>query len=483
MPVSLSYGESDYEIIKQELIEAVPTLTENWTDFNDSDVSTAILDLIARLNDYSSYRRDKIVRELLLPRAKERKNVKALLALVGYKMHSYISNSCEAVMQLQEPHHSYIEIPAYSQFSIESPEVGEKVKFSNLQSVTMYRGETERAMVLTQGEVMTYQFRVSDIVEGRLYLPDKQIATYSISMTTKDEISENTQQVVWEEVEDIVQVAEAGFYFSHDVNDEDEEYIDIYPIYQSALNSNSVIEIKYLVTMGTEGFVGANKVVEMQNPIYDETGEDVRGELTITNTTVAGGGSEPEDIDVAKRNAQIYVKTMDTLVTLEDYKNMIETHPTVLKCIALDWNYAVSGLDQGYIINVYVVPTEGNVVEETYKQRIIDYINPKRMTGVRVNVMEATYVEVNVGVTVYVKARSLFKDRVKNSAQAKLLEVFEQAGIEFGEPMYFSDVIAQLQEADPEIVKVDLSGITQDITPSMIEVIKLGEYDVQVMEV
>jgi hypothetical protein len=424
MPVGLNYGNSDYDSLKAELKTIIPSLTTNWTDFNDSDVSMTLVDLMTRLGDYASYRRDKIVRELLIPRARERKNVKALLSLIGYKMHNYISNTCEATISLPlGPHTNDIYIPAYTNFSIESDEAGVNYSFSNLQDVTLYEGESSRDFLLTQGDVVTRDFRLSDIVEGRLYLPDQKIAMNSISLQT---ISVTGDVVDWEEVDDIVQVAEAGNFFSHDTSDEYAEYIDIYPVYQSLVTESSTIRVTYLVTLGKDGYVGANKVVIMNSPIYDYGGFDMREKLSLTNTTIAAGGSDPEDINTAKRNSKIAVKTMDTIVTLEDYRDIIETHPSVLKCKALDINSTITGITQGYIVNVYVVPREGYVVDEDYKRRILSYIEPKRMTGIVVNILEAGKVSVNPTVSMYIKKTSLYKDRAKTACEDALLNFFNQ---------------------------------------------------------
>ena len=76
MAVSLKYGDSDFEVVKEQLLQIIPQLTDKWTDFNDRDVGITLVDLMARLNDISAYRRDRIVNELQLPRVVQRKNDK-----------------------------------------------------------------------------------------------------------------------------------------------------------------------------------------------------------------------------------------------------------------------------------------------------------------------------------------------------------------------------------------------------------------------
>ena len=70
---SLKYSDVDYNTVKQHLMEIIPLLTDKWTDFNESDVGMVLLELMCRLSDYSAYRRDRNVQELLITTAKERK--------------------------------------------------------------------------------------------------------------------------------------------------------------------------------------------------------------------------------------------------------------------------------------------------------------------------------------------------------------------------------------------------------------------------
>lgn len=482
LKVTLNYGDSDFQSLKSQLLQVVPELTEDWTDFNESDVSTVLLDLMLRLNEYSSYRRDKIARELLLPTARERKNVKALLAPTGYKMHSYISTSCQAEVKLKEAHSSNITVGAYTQFNIAVDEKEEPIKFSNLEDYTIYSGSDTIEMALTQGEVVTEEFTLSDIDNGRIYLSRDKIASNTIRVISRSTKSPLSEKVIFEELADIVQAPDAGYYFSHDQEDDASEFIDLSTNFESVISDKSVIEVKYLVSMGASGVLGSGKVVRIESPVYDESNIDVGSTLTIKNTTIASGGSDPEDIYTAKRNAQIYVKTMDTLVTLDDYENIISTHIGVKKCKALDWNYPISGIEEGFIVNIYIIPNDGYVVDDNYKNNLAEYIKERRMSGVKVNYIEAGHLDVNVGVTVYVRKNSLYKSRVKNSVTDRIVSLFEVDSVDFGTPIYYSELISQIQECDSEVVKVDLSGITGDIEPTLLQIPRLQSYEVQVKE-
>ena len=52
---TINYINKDYESIRQELISRIPQLTENWTNYNSSDLGIVLLDLFAGVGDMLAY--------------------------------------------------------------------------------------------------------------------------------------------------------------------------------------------------------------------------------------------------------------------------------------------------------------------------------------------------------------------------------------------------------------------------------------------
>ncbi|HRT96263.1 MAG TPA: baseplate J protein, partial [Planctomycetota bacterium] len=47
----VNYTNKDYEAIRQELVQRIPTITDRWTDFNESDLGMVLLELFCGLGD------------------------------------------------------------------------------------------------------------------------------------------------------------------------------------------------------------------------------------------------------------------------------------------------------------------------------------------------------------------------------------------------------------------------------------------------
>ena len=85
----LKYTSRDYNSIKEDLISAIPALTDNWTSREESDPGMVLLKLMSAVGDMVSYNFDKQALEYYAPTVTQRKNAAKLFNLVGYKMHWY----------------------------------------------------------------------------------------------------------------------------------------------------------------------------------------------------------------------------------------------------------------------------------------------------------------------------------------------------------------------------------------------------------
>lgn len=467
---SLKYSDVDYNTVKQHLMEIIPLLTDKWTDFNESDVGMVLLELMCRLSDYSAYRRDRNVQELLITTAKERKNVKALLKTIGYKMDTWISCTCEAIIYEQLYYDKDIVIPAYTQFSI-TPDIAASplIYFSNLNEVNIFADSESATFTLTQGEVKSYEYDYDDIISGKLYLPHHNIGQNTISLRTRGTKSNDSEIIDWIEVEDVFQTIDSGYYFSHEVDKEGRNYIQFHSIYTAVLTDSSVIEVKYLLSLGSSGTLGSNKVVNIVDTIYDSDGNSVNSLLVIKNTTSSTGGSDPETITNAKKYGPLSVRTMYTCVTLNDYVIRAESHGSVAKAQALDWNFPEeTGLTEGYQTYIYVVPeldSDGNelVVDDEFKVVLYNYLDPRRLSATKITIFEANYLEVQIDVTAYVSQGFLHKDRVRANILNATRAMFDRNKINFGDTIFNSVLITALQNSDSAILGMDLGGtITKD---------------------
>lgn len=87
----LRYTSKDYNSIYNELIAAIPGITDLWTNTEDGDPGIVLVKLMSALGDMMSFNMDKQALEYYASTVTQRKNAAKLLNLIGYKMHWYRS--------------------------------------------------------------------------------------------------------------------------------------------------------------------------------------------------------------------------------------------------------------------------------------------------------------------------------------------------------------------------------------------------------
>lgn len=102
----LQYTSKDFTSIKNDLIAAIPALSDTWTSRDDGDPGIVLVNLMAALGDMISYNNDKQSLEYYASTVTQRKNAVKLFELIGYQMHWFksaitqvtIKNSPNSVM-------------------------------------------------------------------------------------------------------------------------------------------------------------------------------------------------------------------------------------------------------------------------------------------------------------------------------------------------------------------------------------------------
>lgn len=475
MALEPSYTKLDREAIIERLKQEIPKLTSRWTDFSDTDLGMIILNMIAALKDMQNYSLDRKVLELLLPTVRERQNAQSILKIIGYKMHTYISNFCTMRISISKPYPYDILIPAYTPMQV--VDTSERLlTFCNLSDQRIPAGTTEIEFVATEGTPVTYTFKAQDIdSRGRIRLSDLKVGQGTVRVKDGD--------FVWEEVDDVETSLEQGRVFSMHIGREDEVYIHLSPLYTDLIVYDDFsLEVKYLISSGAKGTVGANKIVVFSKDIYDINGTAVTDLLTVVNITTAAGGDDPETIEEARVQAPREVKTMYTAVTLEDFKILAEGFEGIAKALALDWNYPESGLTTPYEINLYVVPSKGSYVTQTVKHALVEYLKPRKLGSLRINVMDPIYVDVDLELEVFVpvgyKNKGLIQDTVNNT----LDDFFSFDKWDFGKDLRYSDIITLVRTCHPDIRYVHLTSHNNDVTVLPTEFIRLNSKTIKVLE-
>lgn len=339
----LPYNRKDaYSILEYLKLQAEQLSDGRWTDFSDSDIGTVFLKLMSYLADMNNFQIDKAISELYLNTCTERASALALCSLIGYEPRHYQSAYSDIVISTAEgitiPDGE--EIPAFSVFTDSST----NMKYCNLTKQYMFGNEAHFRVYQGIPTIKTYT--INDInTLGRIILQDYTIGTNTISLKING--------IEYDQVED-VRFISGQLGFSVHISEDKYLYIQLPSYWPDVISKGSTIEISYLITDGADGRIGKNVLTRIE-----QLSNQYSNKMIIKSNTASQGGYNPETVDEMRINVPKRARTMNTIVTINDFEEVGTEVLGISDISALDYNDPSSGLiqpDDYYKVNLYVLP-------------------------------------------------------------------------------------------------------------------------------
>ena len=337
----LPYNRKDaYSILEYLKLQAEQLSDGKWTDFSDGDLGTTLLKLMSYLADMNNFQVDKVASELYLSTCTERASALALCQLIGYEPRHYESAKTTIALTSNKDIPDGEEIPAYSVFT----DGAANIKYSNLEKQYFYNNKS--IFEVYEGEVVTNNYSINDISTiGRIILPDYNIGTNTIKVTINN--------IDYRKVDDVRFISgELGFSVHTSVNKY--LYIQLPSYWTDIITQGSTITISYLKSSGTSGRIGKDVLsrIEQLQSQYKQS-------MIIDSNTASIGGYDPETVDELRISVPKHARTMNTIVTINDFEEVGTNVLGIADISALDYNDPSSGLvqpDDYYKVYMYVLP-------------------------------------------------------------------------------------------------------------------------------
>ncbi len=450
---AIDYTNKDYRSLRQAMLDLARYRLPEWTDQSAADLGSLMVDLFAYVGDVTLYYQDRIANESFLHTAVERRSVLHLLRLLDYQLRPPTAASAELLLTFAAPaggSSPLVTIPHGAQFATTSAPSQQMFEYLGPDLVVdltsdqvepaspghvVYRGlpvrHSRRAGIEVLGSSTGEPNQAFRLSQGPLILESLVV-----------EVNEGAGWVEWERRESLLynlladgritfSAANArDYYVQFDENDAasvvfgDGLYGRL-----PAVGSNNV-RATYRVGGGSVGNVPAGAITRAVTGIS--------GLVSVTNPLPAAGGEDHESIEHAVRFGPLAYRSGQRAVTLSDYVALAHRAGGVAKVRARSrgWNE----------IELYVAP-EGDSfrpVPEDLKRRLSAYFEDKRMVGTFVRILDAA------GVPISLKADVLFDhhylgDEVRQSVQSTMEELLAFANVDFGRPLYLSDVYAAIE--------------------------------------
>jgi hypothetical protein len=423
----VNYTNKDYEAVRSELVQRVPAITDRWTDFNESDLGMVLLELFCGLADMLLFYLDNQANEAYLPTARQRQNVIHLTNLVNYRLDLPVAATTTIFFRLPNPLPGPLTIPKHTRCR-GTADTGD-VDFVTAEVLVIPAGETEGTVGGVQGTPAEESFETDGTQGQRFDLAAADIAQGSIEVWIGG--------VRWDEVRTFYESSSSDAHYILTTDALDHTCITLGGgTYGLLPPAGQTVLVKYLRTLGAEGNLGKGVVDTLLDSVTFD-GEQVP--LSVTNIQVASNGNSRELLDHARKQAPAELASLWRAVTKADYVALAEGFPGVAKAQVLDVNDCI-GMDY-YHVCVVIAPDGGGLPSQLLKDQVLAFLDERKLLTVTVHVKDPVYVPVDLDAELHI-LRNYDRTAVRDAALAQVAEVLAFENVQFGQDIYFSDLVA-----------------------------------------
>lgn len=207
----------------------------------------------------------------------------------------------------------------------------------------------------------------------------------------------------------------------------------------------------YFAGGGAIGNVAADSLTTW-NSVTGINATSIKNSMTVTNSTAAVGGADPESNDSIRYNAPRSLRALNRAVTLEDFANLALSIDGIVKANAV--------ANSRSSVTVYIAPSssgeltpglEGsgnaNTIMEQYKTYTTSYLNTKKQIGTTVTVLEPTYSQIHVELQ-YSLLPQYNSSLVETAIKQAVLTSFSYENLLFGDVITPEEVEFKLRQVD-----------------------------------
>lgn len=518
---NLSYTSRDFNSIYSELMNSIPLLTKSWDPKDENDPGVVLIKLISMLGDMLSYNLDKAALEAFPRTVLQRANAQQIFRLVGYKMHWYRSAQVNAKFTNSNTFPVYIS--RYNTFGTQD----QNIVYTNTDEIIIpggTYGDSPYPVTLIQGIPVTptlrgsvkpsdynkewhsnydYNVLASDIINNRLYLKYDNIDETSITLIDNDEtpfagnewtLVKNINTIVNSDYNDLANRVDAtkesnlnmsaamSKVFEFDVDEDGVPFIQ-FPNYWQEKFIITKFKLFLVLSNGSSGEIEENVLNGISpDKCYVETDNvDISQALDLVqifNETSTYGYS-PQTCTEARIDAENYINTIDTLVTLKDFEKAVMRMNSTANVIATDiqMDPYPDEMNENNQINLYVVrksdynnygsetiyqtESDESTADELFKENVVGELSSYKVLPSNIKVFLENYIDwIDWSVTGQIFLRKPINAdqnydlmvRINNNLKNR----FNCETLDFNEPINYMAVIECIMKTDKNIYHVDL---------------------------
>ena len=440
-------------------------MPDDYQDFLADNASEAFIEATGYAMQFLGYMVNANLKQRFLKTLTTRKSAWLLGQLVNYNLTGASPSRVTLKFYLNSIHTKDIEIPAKTQCQVSG---SSPIIFETDELATLNAGETYITIGATQGQTVLSE--IMGQTTGVINQPLKSLRALLIST-----LEVYVGNVLWTKYDKKFDMSSntKGYTVYPDENN----YAIVTfgnGVFGQVPASGQDVKASYRYGGGISGNVGSNRITEILSNIYDIEVNLVS--VSVTNESPATGGKEAETIDEAKVNIPYSVRSMDRLITEEDFLAIPslftdDNYGSIYKAVATaEYNWAE------HLIKLYILTSgdggEPVIPSDVLIDAVYDWAFDRMLPTIDLDVQSATITEVGFNGTVYYSQGQL-ANTIKTRVEETLEELFDYENRRIGQGLKLSDIYAFLSSA-LGVEWIDLTSPSINVEANNYEFLKLG---------
>jgi hypothetical protein len=453
------YFLKDYSTIRMEMISRLPIISDGkLTDLNESSVSVTLVEVFAAIGDMLAFYLDSSALEAFLPTVRQPENVYRLTELIGYKIRETTSAKAMVQFTLATALTEEVFIPKGTRLGTSSGGgVSYRGQFLTLENTTIPIGDTISELINSvQGSTNQELFTGTGSATQTFTLNQGSIDLDTVEASSGSTAWDQVDTFLFSENDDYVFTAETSYSGVTTITFGDGKFGRVPSIGEQ-------VQIEYIISSGKYGNVGFGAISLILSDIFTVDSNTPVESIVVTNPDPAAGGSDRQSLEQVKTNAPGSLAALYRPLTKYDYTALIARLGGIQHVnVWGEQEEDPPSYENMNWANICLVPTGGGLPSENLKYIVKDYLLTYQPITVRVRFIDPEYINVNVGMQVYVLP-GYSQEEVRIKITDAVREFLNLENVRFGQDIYNSTFYKMAMSLD-EVNHVYLDNlVTYDV--------------------
>ena len=459
----LEVSELDFDDIKSNL----KTFLQNQSEFQDYDFEGSgfaiLLDLLAYNTHYLGFNANMLANEMYLDSADVRKNIVSIAKMLGYTPTSSKSPSATIDILVNNASGASIVMDKGTVFT--STIGGTSYQFLTNASHTVnptdgvYKFED---IPIFEGTLVTFKYTV-DItdVDQRFLIPNNNADTSTLKIQVQNSSTDSTTATytLASGLTSLDNTSKA--YFLQEAEDGKFEVYFGDGVVGKALEDGNIVIMEYVVT---------NKAEANGASTFTLSGSiDTFSDVTITTSSAAQGGSEPQSKESIRYNAPLQYSAQDRAVTTSDYETkVLEIYPNAQSVSA--WGGEDDETPVYGVVKIAIKAASGSTLTDATKTDIVTQLRKFNVASVRPEIVDPETTSIIITSTVKYDQKTTTKTAttLKSDVLTALTNYDTNTLQKFDSVFRYSKVIELIDDTDSSILSnITTLKIRKNFTPTI----------------